>query len=481
MVVQETETGGVPTLVADATGPLRAVLMFRVGYADETLARSGTTHVVEHLALHRLGVTDYHYNATVRATTTMFHTTGSAEEVIAFLHGVCSSLHNLPMDRLEIEKGILRTERKSRSRSVNEAMPLWRYGARGYGLASYAELGIGAVTEEHLREWVGTWFTRGNAVLAVAGPGVPDGLRLELPDGPRRPAPEPTSALPRTPAYFTNGTGAVVLDSVVRRAPAVSVFATVLERELYRTLRHEGGVSYAISVAQETRGDGYNTVTAAADGLPNKQAAVLGGFLAVLAKLKAGRTKDADIAAVKAKALEALAHPEAESALLAGQAIDLLTGQPLRDRDAIAERLSAVSVEDVNAVAVEAIGSALLMVPQGQSADWAGFAQAPMNSTGRATGRTYQSLAHTASGLVVGADAVSFVHADTAATVRYDECQALLRWPDGARQLIGADGITVSIEPTLFADGPAAVSAIDDSAPVAVVVPMPARDPDAIP
>src|SRR2546423_1223864 len=141
VVVRETETDGVPTLVvADAAGPVRAALTFRVGYADETLARSGITLLVEHLALHRLGVTDYHYNASVRATSTVFHTTGSTDDVTTFLQGVCAALRDLPTDRLDIENGILRTERQSRSRPVNDAMPRRRYGARGYGLASYAEL-----------------------------------------------------------------------------------------------------------------------------------------------------------------------------------------------------------------------------------------------------------------------------------------------------------------------------------------------------
>lgn len=35
-------------------------VVVRVGRADETLPESGVSHLVEHLALHRLGLTDYH-------------------------------------------------------------------------------------------------------------------------------------------------------------------------------------------------------------------------------------------------------------------------------------------------------------------------------------------------------------------------------------------------------------------------------------
>ncbi|MFB6956442.1 hypothetical protein ACFCYB_05240 [Streptomyces sp. NPDC056309] len=38
--VHRTETDGIPTLFAQADGPMRAGLAFRVGVADETLART---------------------------------------------------------------------------------------------------------------------------------------------------------------------------------------------------------------------------------------------------------------------------------------------------------------------------------------------------------------------------------------------------------------------------------------------------------
>ncbi len=52
VAVQKTEVDGVPTVWAPSEGELTAGLVFRVGRADETWARSGITHLVEHLALH---------------------------------------------------------------------------------------------------------------------------------------------------------------------------------------------------------------------------------------------------------------------------------------------------------------------------------------------------------------------------------------------------------------------------------------------
>lgn len=57
----------------------------------------------------------------------------------------------------------------------------------------------------------------------------------------------------------------------------------------------------------------------------------------------------------------------------------------------------------------------------------------------------------------------------------------MLAWPDGARQLIGADGIVVRVEPTLWQLDPPALGILDAHMRPDMVIPMPARDPKAIP
>ena len=75
-----TEVDGVPTLVAPTLGPPRAGLMFRVGQADETLARRGITHLLEHLALHPVGGSAYHHNGRTGPATTTFYVQGGADD-----------------------------------------------------------------------------------------------------------------------------------------------------------------------------------------------------------------------------------------------------------------------------------------------------------------------------------------------------------------------------------------------------------------
>ncbi|MFD0594182.1 hypothetical protein ACFQZ4_18355 [Catellatospora coxensis] len=119
------------------------------------------------------------------------------------------------------------------------------------------------------------------------------------------------------------------------------------------------------------RGDGYATVSAYADALPEKQDAVLGGFVDVLARLRHGTIDPAGVTAVQNKSLENLNHPEIEAARLPGHALNLLTGQRNLTVDELRAELSAVTVAQVHAVAVEAYDTALLQTPCRTTADWA--------------------------------------------------------------------------------------------------------------
>ncbi len=482
-MIKHTEVDGVPTVIAPTSGPLHAGLVFRVGQADETLTRSGITHLLEHLTLFPLGIADYHFNGATGSVLTHFHMQGSDKDVGGFLTRVCGSLNELPVHRLAMEKEILRTEAAGRGSHVRDPMAIWRYGARGYGLAGYPEWGLPAITADDLRGWLATYFTRDNAVLWIAGDGVPAGLRLDLPAGTRRPAPAATSALPATPAYFAGPSRATAWDAVVRRSAAAGVFSGVLERELFRALRQEGGLSYTAQTNYEPRGDGYATIAAIADALPEKADAVLGGFVDVLAKLRVGRIDPADVEAVVGKAIDGYGNAEADAARLPTYAFNLLVGHRQQSAEEAVAELRAVTPETVAAVATEALGTGLLMTPAGRRADWAGYAAAPTGSDQVVPGVAYRSVDTPGARLVVGDTGVTVVHAeDEYATVTYDACSAALAYPDGGRLLIGHDAVVVRVEPGLFEGAGTALPGIDaHTGSRGLRVEMPARDPDDIP
>lgn len=487
-MIEQTDTDGVPVLYAARPGPTRAGLLFRVGRADERAATAGITHLVEHLALHRHGLSDVHYNGVTGVAWTQFHVQGSADEAVDYLNGVSASLHDLPMDRMATELGILRTEAAGRGEAPGHWLAMWRYGAQGYGLPSYPEFGLDRLTPEEVRAWCAERFTAENAVLWLTGPKLPDGLRLDLPHGARQPLPAPTSALPRSPAFYAGGRGQVVVESVVRRSAAAQVYTGLLGRELFRQLRQEGGYSYSAAAEYERRDAEYATVAALADALPDQQDAVLGGVVDVLAQLRLGRLDEEAVAQVRARQAEPLDLPEVDALRLPAAAVDLLLAdRKPREVEELRAQLAAVTPADVRAVAEEAHATTLLQTPAGSAgAEWAGFALAPQVSSEAVTGRQFASLEDPSACLVIGADGVSVVRDAEPVTVRYADCVLAWTRPDGAFELLGADGFRLSVEPTLFlgagGDGVTALqqevrAALDP----ALVIARPAREPGQIP
>ncbi|MFC4065547.1 M16 family metallopeptidase [Actinoplanes subglobosus] len=475
------EIDGVPVLIAPTTGQMSAGLAFRVGFVDEPLARRGITHLIEHLALHQLGVADYHYNGATGVEHTVFHMQGAEADIVAFLNGVCAGLGDLPMNRLAVEKEILRTEENSRGESPGERLALWRHGARDYGVTGYPEWGLGAITPDDLRAWVARYFNRDNAVLWIAGPGVPAGLRLTLPSGTRQAIPVPSSTLPVRPAYFTGGSNVVAWDAVVRRSAAAAVFADVLKRTMFRSLRQEAGLSYSVQTDYAPRAGEQAMIMAVADSLPEKQGAVLGGFVDVLAAARLGLIDEADVTTVVNQRREELIHADAAGGRLPGQAFNLLDGRPVQSLDEVLAELDSVTRDAVAQVAAEACADGLLMTPGGSEADWAGYAEAPAASESMVDGMSYQSLDGSGLRLIAGERGLSMAGRNSAVTVLFEECSVVLAWPDGLRVFVGHDAVQVRVEPSLFPGGPAVIAALDARVRPELRVPMPAREPGAIP
>ncbi|MQY16326.1 hypothetical protein SRB5_65240 [Streptomyces sp. RB5] len=480
--IEETTHGGVRTVLAGRPGPLTAGLFFRVGRADETLSTSGVTHLTEHLALYERGLGEGHYNGATGASYTHFHVQGGERDVVGYLNGVCAALAELPLQRLETEKEILRTEEAGRGSGANRRLPLWRYGAQGYGLVSYPEFGLPRLDGTAVRNWVRTWFTRENAVLWLTAGQVPAGLDLSpLPSGTWYGTPAVTSALPRTPAYFSGDEGGVVMDAVVRRSSAAHLYAELLGRELFRDLRKKGGYSYTAAADYSPRDAEFATVTALADALPDRADAVLGGFVDVLARMRVGTLAQDDLDAVRESALAVFDVPDVAAARLPSYALNLLYGHPNLSVAELRREMNRVTLRDVRAVAEEAEGTALLQVPRGRDAEWAGFVEAPGYSTGVVGGERHPAIGQDGVHLVIGADGVSLVTPGGAATVRWAECVLVAAVPDGARRVTGRDGIVVAVEPTLFGVPPDGIAAIDRLAPPGTLVWEPPRSPEDIP
>ncbi|MFE4599873.1 insulinase family protein [Kitasatospora indigofera] len=475
-MIHRFEVDGVPALFVQRPGRTSAGLAFRVGHADETLARHGTTHLVEHLALHRSGLAGHHLNASTDALHTQFRMEGTEPDAVSFLQGLCESLTTLPGHRLEAEKAVLRAEATARGTDIAQAMNRRRYGAQGHGLAGYPEWGLGGLTEHDVQEWADTWFTQGNAALWIAGERIPEGLRLPLYPGPAMPPP-PTTALPDAPSYIASGHGQVVYDTVLPAGPSTSLYCSLLERELFRALRHDGGYSYSTTARFTRRGDGWGTLTAHADSQFEHQEALLGAFVDVLARFEAVGTSRSDLDLVRDLADQFLAEPAAEALLLPDHTADLLSGLPLRTVDERRAELSAVTPENIHLTARQGRASALLLVPAGRRAEWAGYTCPPTTPSPAVTGRRHPARTAGAPDLTIGQEGISLTDKLHTETVHYNACAALLAWPDGSRHMIGTDGTTLRFTAAAYALDAPTITAVDASVPPESVVHMPGPAP----
>lgn len=458
-MIHQFEVDGVSALFTPTAGPTRAGLAFRVGAADETLPRAGITHLLEHLALPPLALDGRHRDGAVSAEHTTFDTSGSNEHVVAYVNGICLALTDLPLDRMPVEKDRLRAEAAGRPMPVGERMALWRHGALDHGVAGHPETGLAAITADDLRAWSAHYFTRGNAVLWVSGREMPAGFRLSLPPGRRRPCPEPSSALPVTPAWFAAPGNTVAWSTVVPHGPAATVLAGLLDRSMTREL--PGATTSMGHIGQDK-----TTIIGYAETTPESREPLLGAMIDVLAAFGAGRIDHDDLAATVRQELE----PD-----LPARALDLLSGRPA------VESCAGVTADDVVAVARKAYAAGLLMVPEGGNAQWAGYVTAPLWSPTTVSGTAYQVLGRRNARLITATDGVSIVAGERALTVRFDACSLYRAWPDGARQLVGHDAVIVHIEPALYRDGARAIAELDARIPARLRVDEPPRDPEIVP
>ncbi|WP_423464038.1 hypothetical protein ACO229_05330 [Promicromonospora sp. MS192] len=476
------EVDGVPVLLAPREGNMSGGIVFRVGSAHETLATSGITHLVEHLALREQVLSEAHLNGQTHAGVTLFHVTGSASDVVGYLNDVCAALRDLPLDRIETEKDILRSEAGARSPGFTGRLRLNRHGARGLGLVRNGERGLDRLTADEVRDWAATWFTRGNAVAWFTGDALPDGLDLRLPEGSHMPAPPLTDVLGATPAYLTGLRDGVALDAILPRGDAASVTALVLREVLHRDLRADADLAGSVDVTYEGLDDEHARIDVAVQAVEGRQDAVVGGVLDALGGLRY-HVADADLAAARALAAEDLAAFAAAPAAdhLPGLAFQMVTGRPLKSADEMRAAVDRVTADDVRAMTRRLWDGALWFAPE--PLDRVGVVEAPRWSAQPAVGRAFPRIDAPDVSVVLASDGVGHVAPDGGVTVRFADCVLLEVWPDGARALTGTDGFRVVVEPTLY-DGLTAVDVawhVDAHVPADVVVQMPERAAGDIP
>jgi zinc protease len=488
--IGSTEVDGVPVFYTDdAIDPDRlvAVLMFRVGVADERLTTAGITHMVEHLVMHGVGSTtidDPHSNASVDLLTTQFQCAGRPDEVVEFLREVCRSIGTVELSRLTPEQRIIQAETGRRGYSVLAELAVWRYGVAGPGLLQWQDVAISQLSPELVATWAADHFTAGNAALFLSRP-PPAGLELPLPPGPRRSVPVWPQVSP-APAWFPINAAGTAVSSLVNRSTAAIAYASVFTKRLRTRLREDLGLSYEQWVQYVPLGAEKAMVAAFADHSPNSQEQVASAFATTFMTM-AQRSASADELEDWRRHYDEGAGRGASLALAAAR--DTLLGSAIIDDSELRNRVDAVTPNDILDVASQASSQALYAVPLGVSSVGDGVKPAPVSSTSPVLGPTNPSHVwrahdyHADRGrLYLSDDGVGlFRHDRHALSARWTTCAAMLRWADGGRALITRDGAVLTVEPTMWAHGAKLVDLLDERIPADRQISLPARAAGSIP
>lgn len=444
-------------------------LVFRVGYADETLPTSGTTALVVALALRAVERPGLDVAARVGPAVTEMRVSGSDDRVRATLRDLARALVDLPVRHR-------RTETRSLRERVADgvAMPPWRYGLHGYGLGPSQYTGLHRTTDEDLRAWARERFTASNTVAWFTGETAPD-LDLPLPDDVRVPAPAPVPPVEvparSLPADAPAGGTKVLWDALVPDVPAVAVLAEVARRAVFKNLRHDRGWTYDVSASVDVIDGKHTTLQISAGLRPETAAAATGEFLDTWGRLRYAVEAE-ELEATRAHLLVAFDEPHQEAVWLPDDAVRTLLGRPVPSPAERRAAIAEVTAADVVSLARQAWDSGLLVTPVGQG--WAGTSLVPRGAGEPVPGRAFERVDADAT-LVVGDEGVTLRDGRTRVTVRFDEAAALLAYPDGGRLLIGLDGAQVPFEPTLHDDlGVRDVAElVDPNLPAELVVPVP--------
>ncbi len=476
-----TELDGVRTVIApraNPADPITAGLLFRVGVADESVATSGITHLVEHLALHEHGLGELHYNGATADLYTHFHVQGSESEVVEYFRGLCAELTAPSLELLDTERSILKAERDGRSSRAHDLL-VYRYGLETYGVRVANEAGLDLITPERVRDWVHTRFTGANAVFWLLADAIPEELRLVLPEGPAHPPPAASNALPSTPASVHNQSNFIQTQSIIERQTAGPILARIIDRRLWHHLRQSTGISYNAGASYDPRDDRFAVLTAYADASPEMLPRLAGTFMDTLAALRFGGITLEEFEAARAFASKQLTNARAPHNLAPGYAMGMLLGARWTSMEDLAAEQDELTLADMTTLMEKVYADTLVTAPM--SVEWAGFPLGPQFSTESVTGESMASQDTARGQLILGTQGVTQQLPRGPVTIRFEDCVFFERYADGGRVMWGRDGFRLWIEPTLFPVSPEQLAWLDAAVPRGVTTDLPARSPEHIP
>ena len=325
--------------------------MFRQGQSDETLTTSGWTHLLEHMALEGRDVGSFDVNGSVDLLLTSFDVSGAPTDVTRHFAELTRWLAEPSMRRLHHSVNILKAERGQRALGSVASALVWRYGAQGPGLCGFDELGLTRVEPPDLMELAQRVFTRGNAVLVMDGE-PPPGLTLSLPDGPLRPtvAPTPCDEVLPTNAAYSAVPGDLCLSGVLSRSGAATTVGRILTTQLKGLLRDSAGTSYSPWASYQVLDAEDALLCVGSDVDEERIVRQLGRIIDLLDTMYRHGPLDDELRFDRERALRQYADPQMLPANAWAMGRDALLGKSLSDVDELkdeVERMTKIEVREV--------------------------------------------------------------------------------------------------------------------------------------
>jgi hypothetical protein len=438
----------------------------------------------EHLVLSSsFGQVDHAVNGSVGPSLTQFTASGGIDDVSRLLGSLHTHLSCMPIDRLDLERGILRTEAAGRGAGIAEELLFWQFGARGFGLLIHREFGLEWLGPDELGAWSERWFVAENAALWVAGPD-PSKVRIDLGlrAGTRADGPPVEDGPDILPAWAQSRSNGVHLGLLGERDPALAAAADTLGARVRGRLRMTEGVSYAAGGNYERLTREVAHVLVGVDCLPEHAVQATNGMIAEIAAFAEKGPTGEEVDSFRRQVLSAKEHAYASLGAAVGAARDHAFGQPI-DEAAIDARVESLEPVDVQDAFVQALDRSVLLVPRNVTVNDARYTRAPTYSTDVVDGRSLRPdrtvpPSRDRDRLIVADNGLSLVDANgRALTVRFEHCVCLARWSDGVQELYGLDGFRLRFVPDDWMDSAAAVAAIEAGVARDVVVPITGTSP----
>ena len=391
----------------------------------------------------------YECNARVELTRTVFWIEGFQAEVVDFLGSLTSSLADLPLESLEDERRILRTEELAQpGGSVNNRLSA-RFGAGGFGIGDFWQYGLRWLEAEQVGDWARRWFNSSNCAVWIAGD-LPDHLQLSLPPGERHDVPRAQPLTFHLPAATDAGQRGVAISLLGPRSVEMLVATHAIDRRVRMRVRHEQGISYSAGAGYLGLDNDTAELIISADSTAEHVREATLSILRTIEEFGEDGPTVEEVANTLDEHVRKAEKPRLALEELDRVATDHITGFSRNGWDALRDRFAETKPPAVASAVALAARQMLVILPEDTPLDFEGLT---VRSLGEQQIGSTRILAmpgkNNPYALYFGPDGTSLVSPDTAPTyaLAWRDIAVALWWSDGHRLLIGNSGSHINFSP----------------------------------